>query len=522
MSTVTLEPEVDPMIGRFAGKYQIVRKLGEGGMGAVYVGRHPVLGTERAIKTLKTQAAANREIAARFIGEARGAAAIKHPGIIEIEDVDRMEDGRGYIVMELLDGADCERLSNGQPMPLMWVFTVMVQALDALHAAHERGIIHRDLKPANLFVERADGRVKVLDFGIAKLLDPELAGGVRTATQMIAGTVGYMSPEQARGMAHVDRRADIFSMGVIFYVLVTGMRPWPADSLGDHVFHVTSTPLMAPNVYRSDLPPAWSALIAECLAAQPERRPPTARDVQLRLIGATPGPEAARVVERYLPSLLSAVPVADAAGGRAPASANGPGTLFAGATPTVAPGPRRRPWLAPALLAVVVAGGVGVTIASTQCRGREAAVAPLEGSADDAAATVAAGAASGTGVIPDDARMPDAGPPLPDAPPPDAAGPLDAAPPIDAPARPLPDASPARTGRDARLVGNGSLHVYVVPWAEVWLDGKPLGQTPVRVADVPAGAHTVRLEGADQRETVKITIRDKKTTTIRREWTNPP
>jgi serine/threonine-protein kinase len=219
----------DDLIGRHIGGYRIAARIGKGGMGAVYVGIHPTLGKRVAVKVLLAELAGSEELRRRFFEEARAAAALDHPGVVEILDLALLPDGRCYILMEHLDGESLgAMLRRRGPLPPAEACAIAVQILSALAAAHARGIVHRDLKPANLFVARTSERprVKVLDFGIAKLQPAPGTDGL-TATHAVLGTPGYMAPEQASGRARtVDARADVYAVGVVLYEMLAGQRPF--------------------------------------------------------------------------------------------------------------------------------------------------------------------------------------------------------------------------------------------------------------------------------------------------------
>ena len=192
------------MIGHWFGNYRALSVLGEGGMGAVYLAEHPGIGRRVAIKVLHKKLIHDSQHVRRFVNEARAANAIRHPNIVEILDSGTTEAGIPYLVMELLEGESlCDRLSR-KPLELGQALEIARQTASALHAAHGQGIVHRDLKPANLFLvpdSRVEGRerVKVLDFGIAKLQTGRPADQVKTQTGMMLGTPAYMSPEQCLG-----------------------------------------------------------------------------------------------------------------------------------------------------------------------------------------------------------------------------------------------------------------------------------------------------------------------------------
>ena len=267
----------DRLLGTTLGSYRVVSKIGEGGMGSVYKGLHPGIGSRVAIKVLSQDCAKSAGLVERFFAEARAVNLIRHENIVSVSDLSSLPDGRPYIVMELLEGAPVSGIIRaGGALPLGAAATLVGQLLDALSAAHEKGVIHRDLKPDNVFVTRS-GRVKVLDFGIAKLR-PEL-GGISDATRTgsLLGTPHYMSPEQAAGQ-RVDPRSDLYSAGVILFEVVTGQRPFAASSLYEllkaHVEHMPP----APSLLRRDVPPALEEVLLHALQKDPNYRYQTARD----------------------------------------------------------------------------------------------------------------------------------------------------------------------------------------------------------------------------------------------------
>jgi serine/threonine protein kinase len=225
------------MIGRTISHYQITEKIGEGGMGVVYKARDTHLDRFVAIKILPTEKVADPDRKARFVREAKSASALNHPNIVHIYDIDQ-QDGIDFMAMEFVAGKTLGQLIPHKGMLLNEALRVAVQVADALAAPHEAGIVHRDLKPGNILVGD-DGRVRVLDFGLAKLTEaiPEsdetrtAAAGEAPDTEegTILGTASYMLPEQAEGRA-VDVRSDIFSFGSVFYEMVTGRRAFQGDS----------------------------------------------------------------------------------------------------------------------------------------------------------------------------------------------------------------------------------------------------------------------------------------------------
>ena len=270
------------------GPYEIVARLGAGGMGEVYRARDDRLGREVAIKVLPAEYAADTDRLRRFEQEARAVAALNHPNILTVHEVGTHE-GAPYLVTELLEGETLrERLRIGA-LPARNAIELAVQVASGLAAAHEKGIVHRDLKPENLFVTR-DGHVKILDFGIAKLLherkdEPGEPGSTvvdTTAPGTLLGTVAYMSPEQVRGQS-VDHRSDIFALGCVLYELLSGRRPFVGETAADTITAILSKdpePLSDPT---SGVPPGLHGIVSRCLEKRQEVRFSSAHDVALAL-----------------------------------------------------------------------------------------------------------------------------------------------------------------------------------------------------------------------------------------------
>jgi eukaryotic-like serine/threonine-protein kinase len=260
------------LIGRTIGHYEIIEKIGEGGMGAVYKARDIHLDRSVALKMLPGEWVANPERKRRFALEAKAASALNHPNIITIYDID-VADGVDFIAMEYVAGHTLAEVIPAGGMEPARATQLGAQIADALATAHDSGIVHRDLKPSNIMVN-AQGRVKVLDFGLAKLIEPVSREGAPTRTVQtrdgaILGTVSYMAPEQAEGKP-VDQRADIFSFGAVLYEMLSGVQPFRRDSdLGTLAAIVRDEP---PALDAARIPPAVRQVVKRALEKNPEAR----------------------------------------------------------------------------------------------------------------------------------------------------------------------------------------------------------------------------------------------------------
>ncbi len=268
-----------PVTGLVAGKYELVRLIGRGGMGSVWEGRHSSLGTRVAIKFIEAEYAASNEARARFDNEARAAATIQSKHAIQIFDHGVTESGRPYIVMEMLVGEPLDRrIDRVGRMSLQETARILGQVCRALQRAHDSGIIHRDLKPENIFLVRSpdddDEVAKVLDFGIAKMAPPPGQQGVSSSTKTgaVLGTPYYMSPEQARGLRNVDHRTDLWSLGVIAYKCTIGVLPFEGESVGDLLVKICTSPVPVPSHVVQGLPTTFDAWFMRALDREPDRR----------------------------------------------------------------------------------------------------------------------------------------------------------------------------------------------------------------------------------------------------------
>jgi serine/threonine-protein kinase len=287
---------VDSRIGTTCGNHRLVDVLGTGGMGAVYLAEHVYIGTRSAIKVLHEHIAADSDAVARLLQEARAAAAIGHGNIVAVSDFGETPDGSAYIVMEYVEGRPLDALlEEAAPLPLFRAINIVNQIGSGLGAAHEKGIVHRDLKPENVMLLECSGRrkvvrrghgdapptvemetsydyVKLLDFGVAKMLDTELSR--QTVSGLVIGTPQYMAPETARAKGGIDHRIDIYALGVLFFEMLTGKLPFDASTPMEMMLAHCTTPV-PPLVERNpdaEVTPAAEALIRRAMAKDPRDR----------------------------------------------------------------------------------------------------------------------------------------------------------------------------------------------------------------------------------------------------------
>jgi serine/threonine protein kinase len=270
-------PVIDELIGRTIGSYRVERQLGKGGMGAVYMGIHPMIGSRVAIKFLHPQYNHDDKIVDRFFNEARAVNVIGHDNILKILDLDVTEDNRHFFVMEFLQGKVVQNLLKPNvSVPLEVAGPILLQVCDALEAAHRKGIVHRDLKPDNVYLISMKGKknfVKVVDFGIARVTDDLGESTGKTQTGMVMGTPAYMSPEQGSGQTtKIDGRSDIYSLGCMMYQMAAGRLPFPGSNFGEVLMgHLQQKPPPLREL-KPETPPEYEAIVLKCLAKRQEDR----------------------------------------------------------------------------------------------------------------------------------------------------------------------------------------------------------------------------------------------------------
>ncbi len=259
----------EEIVGSSLGRYRILKEIGHGSMGVVYLGKDPTIQRFVAVKTVPLDQGDNeaesQEIKKSFFREAESAGRLSHPNIVTIYDAGE-QGGLGYIAMEYLEGLTLKHSCQpGKLLPVSQAVNLVVTVADALDYAHRQGIVHRDIKPANILVTQ-DHRIKVTDFGIAKM-----ASSTKTHTNVILGTPSYMAPEQAAGKK-VDGRADIFSLGIVLYELLTGVRPFTGDDVVSLLYQIAKEPHPPITTHRPDLPDGVVQTIDRALKKDPAQR----------------------------------------------------------------------------------------------------------------------------------------------------------------------------------------------------------------------------------------------------------
>lgn len=352
----------DPFIGReiLGGQFQIVQKIGTGGMGSVYKASQPEMNRMVAIKILHPKLAGRKDLTSRFRREARAMSQLTHPNTVKVFMYGELEeDGSLYIVMELLEGRNLNQTVRKEgPMDAARAIPILVQVCGALQEAHEMGIVHRDLKPENIFLCTQGGLTdypKVLDFGLAKVTERQMRPGSVILTQegMVFGTPEFMSPEQAQGKT-LDARSDIYSLAVILYEVLTGKLPFEAKTPMEYIQkHVMEPPIaLSQRVPGKTFDPGLDAVLAKALAKKPEDRFQSAAEFAeaLRNHGDLRANDAAS--ER-------SIPVASRGGVAQPATPNAPAVVQAPAPPA----PRKKSGMGLLIGVAAACLALGVVIA---------------------------------------------------------------------------------------------------------------------------------------------------------------
>ena len=280
---MSAQPQTDdaphPLIGQSVGKYKITRVIGVGGMGSVFEAQHDTLNQRVAIKVMHPKLMADQDSVRRFLNEAKTTSLVHHVGLVRVFDYGQLADNSAYMMMEFLEGESLRaRLARVEKLGVADALRVTRQIAAALAAAHDKNVVHRDLKPENVLMvpdpETPSGeRAKVLDFGIAKVMEPENGQVLKTTTGAIIGTPTYMSPEQCRGIGQTSDRSDVYSLGCMLYQMLSGRPPFQGDGSGDLIAkHIVEKPQqlreLVPNVG-----PEIETLVHNMLEKKPEQRP---------------------------------------------------------------------------------------------------------------------------------------------------------------------------------------------------------------------------------------------------------
>lgn len=563
-------PRHGDLIGRRIGGYTIEALLGEGGMGSVYVARNSRLGRKIAVKVISREYTQNAEIVSRFLREAQAVAALDDPNIIDIIDCHEFnEDGLTYIAMKFIEGHSLAALSElVRPMPLDGAIVIALQIASGLDAAHELGIVHRDVKPANVVISHRWRRryfVTLLDFGIAKLMDPYRAANFRTNTSVVIGTLSYMAPEQARAERHVDARADVYSLGVLLYELLTGQLPYKEETIYGLVEkHARRESFPRPRELRREIPQVVDEALLDALMIDPRKRLGSMKEFAQRIAQGLPNGD------RLLQTLAARLCIDRPALPNEPTLTGDVESSITRWTPARSMPSTRRPWLVPATVAALAGATVGAVAMRTLDGGStaaplvaagepqtrtpdtRAAAVPMtnerNGAPPAASAAVVAEAAADAGTLdaiaeadrqaaerrtPGSSAQP--APPASNAESspkaaqaaavksksetqPASVGPVATG--VE-PARPPPrSAAPPNESRSGAVIGRpasnpadaaagtvteGALVIRTHTWADVWVNGKRRGTAPLRLR-LPVGRYAVKLTNDLHDETVTVNV----------------
>jgi serine/threonine-protein kinase len=304
------EANADPLIGRNIGNYEVKSKLGEGGMGSVYLAEHPLIGKKVALKVLHPELSSKKDVVERFFHEAKAVNDIQHPNIVDIVDYGVLDDNGNplvYFIMEFLSGrALTDVLAQDSPLPPDRALHIALQIADALSASHNNGVVHRDLKPDNIMLikkRHESDFVKVLDFGIAKLTGDKHQSR-KTRTGIVMGTPAYMSPEQCEGKGLIDHRTDVYALGIVLYEMITGRVPFQGEGYGEVLVQHLTQPPVKPTTLRGVIPPHVEAIVLKALEKNRELRFPTMNEFMLALANPVSYVDAHGGVNGFLQSNL--------------------------------------------------------------------------------------------------------------------------------------------------------------------------------------------------------------------------
>jgi eukaryotic-like serine/threonine-protein kinase len=530
-------PEVvDDMIGRQLGGHVIEALIGQGGMGQVYLARNRRMDHKAAVKVLLPEHSRNPRTVDRLFQEAKAAAAVDDPNIIDITGAGEFSDGRCYLVMPFIEGTSLAELCDRKPlMSLEVAATILLQICGGLDAAHRNGIIHRDIKPHNILVgprQRREHFVKIADFGIAKLLDPHLAGQFRTHTRALMGTPGYMAPEQARGDRMIDARADVYATATVAYRMLTGRRPYEDEVLFALIEkQAINAPFPRPRELRPDIPAEWDHAIMDGLVNNRDKRMATIREFALRLAGglpngdqllqllvpqlaASPLPPTALTLDRYLDHDVDRRVAAQTGSSKSVGWRGYKSTLqvlgLVMASLLVG-GVTGAAWVrsslqtaSPTSPPVIAASPLAVTAPFAPNSDRVPPVVTAPVSPATAAGTLPANAAA---VAPLPGLVATAAQDTPTAAAPNSSA---AAPTVT----PAPAATPESNAP-------GVLKVVVLPWGAVWVNGKARGDSPATMT-LPPGKHRVRISNGHDTKTLDVVVLSSRSVVINETLTAAP
>jgi serine/threonine-protein kinase len=334
------------LIGRRIGNYEIKAQIGEGGMGTVYLGEHPLIGKRVAIKVLLEELVAKEDVVSRFFNEAKAVNDIGHLNIVDVVDFGKTTGDRNeevvYFIMEFLDGEALSSRIRRAGLPFKDTLHIMQQCCSALAASHAKGIVHRDLKPENIFLipRGADKNfVKILDFGIAKLTAEGGTSSHKTRTGLVIGTPTYMSPEQCEGKGLIDHRSDVYSLGIVMYELLTGVVPFPGEGFGEVLVAHLTKEAVKPTVVNPNLPPAIESIVLHAIEKDRNRRFQNMQE----FLAAVENPEAHAAQWSGLPGYAQAAPGSPTMQAMPVVGANGGAVAFGGGAPAATPGGSPRP-----------------------------------------------------------------------------------------------------------------------------------------------------------------------------------